>query len=157
MKNMDEIITTTLATTTTPLTINAADLSDNVWTQATYYTRKPIQSDNDIYAKFLDSIKERDDKVEACVTSALSFLHKKGYITKEERANRESERLNDIRTYERANGRMDIMLSFDEDEWPLYVEVDSKLKVKSVIFNDGKEDGSQVLYGGKPFSSKLNN
>ena len=146
MKNMDETVITTLATTKTPLTISTEDLSDDIWAQATYYSNykgKPFN--NNTYAKFLDSIKERDDKVEAFITSALSFLHKGGYITKEEYANRESERLNDIRAYDRANG-MDIMLSFDEDEWVLYVEVDSMLKVKSVIFNDGKEDESQVLY-----------
>ena len=126
----------TITTTTTPV--------DDIWAQATYYTGKPIQSDNNVYAKFLDMIKKQDDKVHAFITSALSFLHKRGYITQEEYTDRESERLNDIRTYDRANGRMDIMLSFDEDEWTLYVEVDSTLKVTGVLFNDGKED--QVLY-----------
>lgn len=146
MKNIDEIVATTLATTKTPLA-----LSDDTWAQATYYTgRYNTNVDTNVYAKFLDSIKERDAKVNAFIISALSFLHKKGYITQEEYENRKSERLNDIRTYDRSYG-MDVMLSFDEDEWVFYVEVDSTLKVKSVIFNDGKENESQVLYGGKPF------
>ena len=121
--------------------------ADDTWAQATYYSNykgKPMSGYN-TYAKFLDSIKERDDKVNAFITSALSFLYNEGYITQEEYTDGKSERLNDIRTYDRSYG-MDIMLSFDEDEWILYVEVDSMLKVKSVIFNDGKEDDSQVLY-----------
>lgn len=154
MKNIDEIVETTLATTKTPLTINAADLSDDIWTQATYcsnYKGKPM-SEYNAYAKFLDSIKERDAKYDRLIKAALSFLYVKGYITKEEFENRESSRLNDIRTYERVDDGMFVVLFFDESEWNISVEVGSEPNIKSVIFNSGEEN--QVLYReslGKPF------
>lgn len=144
MKNIDEIVTATTPITTT----TATDLLDNTWAQATYYTKRyNTNVDTNVYAKFLDSIKERDAKINASEISALSFLYKEGYITQEEFLNGKSERLNDVRTYDRDNDGMSIVLSFDEDEWNLHVAVDSKLNVTGVIFNSGEGEKSQVLYG----------
>lgn len=136
--------------TTTPITIATAQLDSNVWAQATLYTGKPIQSDNNTYYEFVKSLNERDAKIDKCIIKALSFLYKEGYITQEEYMNRESERLNNIRTYEIDNGRMAVWLSFDEDEWTLYIIVDSTFKVNSVVFCDGEEE-PQILYGSGTF------
>ena len=125
---------------TTPITITTTDLSDsNFWTQATLYTGKPIQSDNNTHYDYVKSI-----KYDRLVKAALSFLYVKGYITKEEYKNRESSRLNDIRTYDRDNGGTFVVLFFDESEWNISVEVGSESNIISVVSTIDGED--KTLY-----------
>ena len=127
------------------ITITTTELSDDIWAQATYYTGKQIcNSDTNVYAKFLDSIKERDDKVNAFITSALSFLYNEGYITQEEYTDGKSERLNDIRTYDRSYGGTFVVLFFDESEWNTSVEVGSESNIISVVSTIDGED--KTLY-----------
>ena len=127
------------------ITITTTDLSDDTWAQATYYTKRyNTNVDTNVYAKFLDSIKERDAKINASEISALSFLYKEGYITQEEYTDGKSERLNDIRTYGRANGGTFVVLFFDESEWNISVEVGSESNIISVVSTIDGED--KTLY-----------
>lgn len=95
---------------------------------------------NALYTDFLNSIKERDAKYDEIIKAALSFLYFKGYITKEEFENRESLRLNDIRTYDRANGGMLVVLYFDEGDWSISVAVGSAPNIISVVSTIDGED-----------------
>lgn len=105
---------------------------------------KEIKDDN-LYSDFLQSIKERDDKVKAYVVSAMRFLYEKGYVTQEEYINGESKRIYDIKAYYRLKGGMSIVFVFDEREWFIVVEVDNMLNIIRAEFHilDGEY---QVLY-----------
>lgn len=100
--------------------------------------------DDNLYSDFLQSIKERDAKVEASIIAALAFLYKSGYVTKEEYLNKESERLCDIKTYYSPQGGKFIIFVFDDREWVIAVEVDCMLNVIKVELEIGAEE--QLLY-----------
>ena len=112
-----------------------ADTTDNTWIKA-----NDISKTNSVYTDFLNSIKERDAKYDELIKAALSFLYVKGYITKEEFDNRESSRLNDIRTYDRVNGGILVVLLFDECEWTISVDVGSAPNIISVVSTIDGED-----------------
>ena len=94
------------------------------------------------YNEFLNSIKERgyDDMV----LSALGFLLKEGYITRDEFENRKSDRLNKIKAQSSFKGGIFVSLYFDDSEWNITVEVDSNFNIITVKLNTGKEE--ETLY-----------
>lgn len=121
---------------------------DHTWVPATgniVYPNYAGQLEGNIYTAFLKSVKELESKYEEFVTAALKFLYNKGYITQEEYTNRKSERLNDIKTYERLPSGMNVVLVFDDYEWMITAVVDRMLNIVRIELNSSDEE-SQVLY-----------
>ena len=113
--------------------------------KATGYDNGTTPTEDNLYSDFLKSIKERDDKVKAYVTSAVHFLYNEGYVTQEEYLSGKSKRLYDIKSYDMNEG-MDIKFVFDEREWFIDVVLDKMLNVVKAQLCINGDNTIQVLY-----------
>lgn len=84
--------------------------------------------DYNIYGSFLQSCKDMESKENAMISAALTFLYKKGYISKEELQYRKSERIIEIRCYAKFKD-LTVELFFDDYEWSISLDVNYNLKV----------------------------